>query len=124
MASDRPRLLLVDDEIRILSSLQRALRREGYDIVTADSAREALRLIADGPFDLILSDHKMPGMSGIELFERAEALRPRVPKILITGWTEATSASELERLGICAMLPKPWDDAELKATLRKALAEG
>jgi DNA-binding NtrC family response regulator len=123
MATDGPVLLIVDDEVRILSALRRILRREGYAIHTADSGAEALRIFRAEPVDLVLSDHKMPGMNGIELFSEIESLRPKTPKILISGWTEEVPRADLRRLGVFAMLPKPWDDAELKSTLRDALGD-
>jgi CheY-like chemotaxis protein len=112
----------VDDEVRILAALRRALRREGYEILTAESALEALRVLDGRAVDLILSDHKMPGMSGIELFDKASRLRPGVRKVLITGWTEAVPREELARVGVNALIPKPWDDAQLKQTLREVLS--
>jgi len=116
-----PSLLVVDDEARILSALRRTLRREGYEILTAESAEGALRLLARRSVDLILSDHKMPGASGLQFLEQVARLRPAARRILITGWTEEIPESELRRLGICALVTKPWDDARLKATLRRAL---
>jgi len=121
-AERRATLLVVDDEVRILTALQRALRREGYEILVAQSAREALRVLDERPVDLILSDHKMPGMSGIDLFRKASSLQPGVPKVLITGWTEAVPRDELDRVGVSALIPKPWDDAQLKQTLRDLVA--
>lgn len=121
-ADGHPVLLIVDDEVRILSALRRTLRREGYAIHTADNGAEALRIFQSEPVDVVLSDHKMPGMSGIELFAQIEAIRPKTPKVLISGWTEEVSRAEVERLGVFAMLPKPWDDAELKTTLRDAVS--
>lgn len=120
--SARPQLLLVDDESRILAALRRALRREGVELLLAESGAEALRILGETRVDLIVSDYKMPAMSGVEFFERAEAARPGTPKILLTGWTEAVPKERLDALGVVAMLPKPWDDAELKSTLRRALA--
>lgn len=117
----RPVLLLVDDESRILSALRRTLRREGYAILTAESAGEALRLLEEKPVDLVLSDQKMPGTSGLELLRAVAARHPRVARLLITGWPEEVPAEERRALGIRALLPKPWDDAELKATLRRHL---
>ena len=58
------RVLLVDDEERILASLCRSLRREGYELVTARSPQEALRILEEQDFDAVLTDHKMPGMTG------------------------------------------------------------
>lgn len=104
--------------------MRRALRREGYEILVADSGAEGLRVLAEERVDLILSDYKMPAMSGVEFCDRAVALQPGVPKVLITGWTEAVPREKLQSLGVMALLPKPWDDAELKSTLREVLAGG
>ena len=118
----RPTVLVVDDEERILSALQRTLRREGYDIVTAESATRALAILGERPIDLVLSDQKMPGMSGLELLEEAGRLRPDAALLLFTGWTQEIPQQELASLGIHALITKPWDDAALKQTLREALA--
>jgi DNA-binding NtrC family response regulator len=115
-------VLIVDDEVRILAALRRSLRREGWQILTADGPAEALRILAQEPVDLVLSDHKMPGMSGSDLLREVASRWPDVTRLLITGWSEAVSAEELREIGIRAMIPKPWDDAELKAILRRHLA--
>ena len=118
----RPVVLIVDDEARILTAMRRALRREEYEILTADGPYEALEMIDQQSIDLVLSDQMMPGMRGTELLEEIGRRRPQVVRILITGWTESMRADELGALGIQGPLAKPWDDAELKETLRKALA--
>jgi adenylate cyclase len=123
VSSSGPILLIVDDEVQILAALRRALRKEGYRIITAESTGRALELLAEHPVDLVLSDHKMPGMSGVELLAEARRLRPAAARILITGWTEAVPKDEMESVGIEAMIPKPWDDAQLKDCLRRALGE-
>lgn len=114
-------LLIVDDEVRILTALRRALRRESWQILTAETPGEGLRLLGEHEVDLVLSDHKMPGMNGLEFLARASQLRPAARRVLITGWTEEVPAAELDAIGVRALLPKPWDDAQLKATLRAAL---
>jgi response regulator RpfG family c-di-GMP phosphodiesterase len=119
---ERPLLLIVDDEVRILSALRRTLRREGYEIVTAETTAEALRILDERPIDAILSDQKMPGMSGAQLLEEAARRRPAAVRMIITGWTEEIPRERLEQLGVCALVTKPWDDARLKATLRRALS--
>ena len=114
-------VLVVDDEEQILASLKRSLRREGYRLLIARGPQQALRQLRDEPVDLIVSDHRMPGMSGLELLSRAAQLRPKASRMLITGWAEAVSDEQIEALGIEAVIPKPWEDAELKDALRKAL---
>ena len=124
MTARRPRVLLVDDEPRILSALRRALRREGYEIRMAETPLEALRMLEAEPVDCVLSDHKMPGLTGLELLERVAAQSPGTARLLITGWNEELSSAELERIGVRAVLTKPWDDERLKRTLREALTPG
>ena len=114
-------LLIVDDDAGILSALRRSLRREGWNILLADSPREALRIVDSGPVDLVLSDHKMPGMTGTELLAEVARRRPETVRLLITGWAEALNKQELQEIGIDALIPKPWDDAELKAVLHQHL---
>ena len=121
--ADAPSLLIVDDEARILSALHRTLRREGYEIITTESAQEALRVLEERHVDGILTDHKMPYMTGDQLLEQAAARSPDTVRMLITGWTEEIPAGRLEELGVCALVTKPWDDDRLKATLRRALLE-
>lgn len=117
----KPTVLLVDDESRILSALQRTLRREGYEILAVDSPTEALALLETQHVDVIVSDHKMPGMSGLQFLARVAQKHPEIVRILLTGWTEAVPSEDLTAAGIRAILPKPWDDSELKELLRKSL---
>lgn len=119
--ADPPTLLLVDDEERILSALRRSLRREGWRLLATSDPAEALRWLEREPIDAVLSDHKMRGMSGLELLEAAARLRPRAARFLITGWPDAIPADRLDALDLRALIPKPWDDATLKSLLREAL---
>lgn len=119
--SRTPVVLLVDDEVNILSALRRTLRREGYEILTARSAAEALAVLQQRPVDLIVSDQKMPGMSGLDLLREVASRFSGVRRVLLTGWPEEIPDAELRPIGLSALLPKPWDDAELKAILRRQL---
>ena len=120
-APDAPTLLVVDDEARILSVLRRALRREGWRILTAGTPADALRILDEEPVDAVLTDHKMPRMSGLDLLEAAARRRPAAARLLISGWPDEISPERMNALGIRALIPKPWDDAELKRILRESL---
>jgi response regulator RpfG family c-di-GMP phosphodiesterase len=121
VSNESPTLLVVDDEERILSALRRSLRREGWRVLTASTAAEALRLLDEEPIAAVLSDHKMPRMSGLDVLEAAAARRPAAARFLISGWPDEIPPERLRMLGVRALIPKPWDDAELKRVLREAL---
>ena len=117
----RPRILLVDDEPSVLSALRRGLRREPVDIESAGSGEEALELLAAGEFALVISDQKMPGMSGVELLARVRRDWPSTERVLLSGWSSEIPAEEIGAAGLFAMLPKPWDDSEIRDTIRRAV---
>lgn len=115
-----PVVLLVDDDPRVLSALRRGLRREALTIETAANGREALAMLEREPVALVVSDHKMPGMTGIELLETVRRRWPRTRRILLSGWTGEIAKADLEAAALDSMLCKPWDDAELRETVRRA----
>lgn len=115
----KPVVLLVDDEPRILSALERMLRREGYRIEKAGSAAEALERLESEPVDVVVSDHKMPGTTGISLLATVAKRWPLAGRILLTGWSQEIPATQIEAARLDALLAKPWDDEALK----RAIAE-
>ena len=122
MSVDRPIVLLVDDEPRMLSALSRTLRREGLALETASEASEALARIDQGPsVALVISDHKMPGMTGVELLAALRKRSPSTARILLSGWTGEIAPEALRAAGCSAVLAKPWDDDELKSAIAVAL---
>jgi CheY-like chemotaxis protein len=114
-----PLLLIVDDEPRILSALRRALRRESFEILAVETPAEALRVSAAHEVDLVLSDYKMPGMTGLQLLARLAERRPAVVRMLI----EAIPEQEMREVGVHAVVNKPWDVDSLRETLRQAVKE-
>jgi CheY-like chemotaxis protein len=114
-------LLLVDDEPSVLSSLKRLLRRENYRILAADSGEAALKLLAENEVGVILTDQRMPGMTGTELLARARAMHPRAVRMVLSGYTGLDSITEaINRGEIFKFLTKPWDEMELLDAIREA----
>ena len=119
-------LLLVDDEESITKSLQRTFRKEGYKIHTASSGQEGLdRLKEVGkPFSLIISDQRMPGMSGAEFLEKAKKIFPNAMRILLTGYSDMDAIVDAVNKGeIHRYLTKPWNDDDLIGQVRQALEQ-
>lgn len=116
-------LLLVDDEWPILNALKRTLRPEGYHILQANSASEALEMLARHPIGVIVCDNRMPGMTGIELLRQMKTRYPQISRIMLSGYTDLTSLSSAVNAGeILRFLTKPWDDQELKAAIQEGFA--
>lgn len=116
-------LLLVDDEDYVLASLRRLFRRDGYRILTANSGQEGLDLLACNEVDVIISDNRMPTMTGIEFLRKARLVRPETIRIVLSGYTELQSiADAINECAIFKFLTKPWDDAQLRVQVSDAFA--
>lgn len=114
-------LLIVDDEENILRALKRTLRPEGYHIVTAKSGQEGLDLLAIHEVCLIISDQRMPDMSGVEFLNKAKELYPDTIRMVLSGYTDLKSITDaINRGDIYKFLTKPWDDELLRANIREA----
>jgi signal transduction histidine kinase len=119
-AQSLPPVLVVDDERDNLDALRRLLRNQ-YEVVAVDSAFEALKELQRRTFHVIVSDQRMPEMTGVELLEKAKTLRPSATRILLTGYTDIESViGAINRGNIWRYIAKPWDPEELKLTLRQA----
>jgi CheY-like chemotaxis protein len=117
-------LLLVDDEPSILSSLKRLFRREGYKLLTAQSGAEALELLACNPVDVIVSDQRMPGMTGVDFLRRTKALHPHTIRMTLSGFTDLQSIIDAVNEGaVYKFLTKPWDDDRLREHVAQAFAQ-
>lgn len=117
-------LLLVDDEENIVAALKRLLRRDGYHIVTACGAQEALKCMAESEVDVIVSDQRMPGMTGVELLRRAKQLHPASVRMVLSGYTDLQSIIDAVNEGaIYKFLTKPWDDERLRAHVAEAFQQ-
>lgn len=129
-ASDRapdrhPRtLLLVDDEEAILSSLKRLFRRDGYQVLTATSGQQGLEVLASQPVGVILSDQRMPGMTGIEFMREARRRHPHTLRMTLSGYTDLETIIEAVNEGaVFKFLTKPWDDDRLRGHVAQAFEQ-
>jgi len=113
-------VLVVDDEKNYLVVLEELLSDEGYEVVTASSASEALEIIRGTPVHTVLSDIKMPGMSGIELLDRLSSTDPDLPVILMTAYAEVDQAVAAMKRGALDHIQKPFDNRDVK----RAVARG
>jgi CheY-like chemotaxis protein len=129
-ADSRPTLLLVDDEPSICSALTRSLRQDGYRILSAGSGEEALQLLALNAVQVIISDQRMPSMSGTEFLGKVARLYPATVRILLSGYTDLKVVTEGVNQGaVYQFISKPWDDDTLRqkvsdAFRRQRLAAG
>jgi len=114
-------LLLVDDEENILNSLVRLLRGDGFHILTATGGEQALQILASNEVQVILSDQRMPSMSGSEMLSHAKELYPETVRMVLSGYADLASVTDaINRGSIYKFLIKPWDDDLLRANIREA----
>lgn len=116
------RVLLVDDEVNVLAAIKRALMDEPYEISTAGSGEEALRIMAAERFKVVVSDERMPGMGGAELLSQVRERYPDTVRIMLTGHASVESTMKAVNRGeIYRFFTKPWNDHELVMALRSAI---
>ncbi|HVN71639.1 MAG TPA: response regulator [Desulfomonilia bacterium] len=115
------RILVVDDEEIVRYSLKNILSSNGFEVEDVGSAEEALKLLYDKSFHLVLTDLVLEGMGGLELLENVKVISPRTLVIVITGYGSLKTAVEALRLGVYDYLLKPCDENELILRVRRAL---
>lgn len=117
----KTRILIVDDELSMREFLSILLEREGYEVAMAANAEEALGLIDNSLFDLVISDVQMPGLNGIELLARIKQSAPDTAVLMITAFSAADQAVEAMKLGAYDYISKPFKNEEIKILISKAL---
>ncbi len=115
-------ILCVDDEPIILKSLVRLFRKENYNIYTAENGNEALSVLEKHPIDLVISDYRMPEMSGVELLKRVKEKYPTTVRIILSGFADFNNVvSAINEGQIYRFCHKPWDNENLRVTVRQSL---
>ena len=123
MPGNRPRILVVDDELGICRSCVKILSKDGHQVEFALNGYDALKMMKSSPFDLIITDLKMSSMGGMEVLRRVQESYPDSVVIVITGYASVSSAVEVMKLGAYDYLPKPFTPGELRSVVHRALAD-
>ncbi len=122
-SAGRPRVLVVDDEASIRDLLSKTLALAEYDVDLAPDGRTALERLRIIPYDLLITDLKMPGVDGLAVIREARRLKADIPVIIITGFSTEASAIEAVNLGVSGYLTKPFRVPRVLAAAAKALGE-
>jgi excisionase family DNA binding protein len=123
VSGGRPRVLVVDDEATIRDLLGKTLALAEYDVDMAPDGRTALERLRIIPYDLLITDLKMPGVDGLTVIREARRLKTDLPVIIITGFSNEASAIEAVNLGVSGYLTKPFRVPRVLAAASKALGE-
>ncbi len=117
-------VLCVDDEKNILNSLKRLLRKEPYRLLTSSDPDEVFELLRNNDVQLIISDQRMPEISGTELLEKVKKEYPDILRIVLSGYTDVDSITEsINKGNVYRFFLKPWNDKNLKNEIRQALEQ-
>lgn len=115
-------ILLVDDEPQILNSLRRVLRKEPYQIFTAESGAEGLQILRENAIQVIVSDQRMPIMTGAEFLLESKDISPDTTRVMLSGYAEPEAIlASINQGEVFRFLAKPWVDDDLKVTIRQCL---
>ena len=123
MIPAKKKILIVDDAGPVVVLCVNVLQALGYSVKGANRGETAVELMRKEPFDLMVLDYKMPGMSGFDVFELARTLHPTMAVVLVTGHGTPEIINEATRLGFHAILLKPFTSDELRGTVEKVLAD-
>jgi DNA-binding NtrC family response regulator len=125
MATDLPAprtILVVDDEAAVRRALTQALERAGYTVMATDNGRQALELLQDNAIDLVISDHHMPELSGIDLLKLVRVRHPHVVRIIITADKDPdTAVRSINESEVYRFIRKPWNDSDLRTIMHFGL---
>ncbi len=114
-------VLVVDDDPAVRKSIDRVLTSKGYAVITAENGEEALRKLNEGKYDLVYTDIRMPGISGLELAEQVKARKPWTPVVIITGYGTDAAEARAKAAGVSSFVHKPLSPAMIEDSARDAL---
>lgn len=117
------KVLVVDDDPVVGKSFDRVLAGKGYAVITASSGQEALNKLESEDYDVVYTDIKMPGMSGLEMAEQVKARRPWLPVVIVTGYGSPDNEARAEAAGVSGFLRKPLSPEMIEGSAQKAFSE-
>jgi CheY-like chemotaxis protein len=117
------KVLVVDDDPVVRKSFDRVLTGKGYAVITAENGEEALRKLAEEKYDVVYTDIRMPGMSGLDVAEQVKAKRPWTPVVIITGYGTEDAEARAKAAGVSSFLHKPLSPEMIEGSARTVLAE-
>jgi len=119
---EKRRVLFVDDEEKVLKALERSLLNEPYEALLANSGKEALEIIMREQVHVLVTDMRMPEMSGLKLVRIVKKEYPHIIRLVLSGYTDIdTLLASINEGEIFRFITKPWKDEELKTTIRQAI---
>ena len=113
------KILIVDDDLMVIESCRRILEEEGIHIRAATSVEEGMKILEAEDFDVMITDIKMPGEDGFKLIEKAKALKPGMPILMMTGYLTIETVAKGSNVGADNYIAKPFTPEELIAAVRK-----
>ena len=116
------KVLVVDDDPVVRKSFDRVLSGKGYAVITAENGEEALRKLNEEKYDLVYTDIRMPGMSGLEVAEQVKARKPWTPVVIITGYGTDAAETRAKAAGVSSFMHKPLSPEMIEGSARDALA--
>jgi excisionase family DNA binding protein len=120
---DRPRILVVDDEVSVCELVARELSRYDFDVEMAHDGRSAVERVREGHYDLLITDLRMPGMDGLSVIREIRRATAELPILIITGYSTEASAIEALNLGVSGYLTKPFRLPRVTFFAARALGE-
>jgi CheY-like chemotaxis protein len=117
-----PKVLVVDDDPVVRKSFDRVLSSKGYAVITAETGEDALRKLNEEKYDVVYTDIRMPGMSGLEVAEQVKARKPWTPVVIITGYGSDAAEARAKAAGVSSFLHKPLSPEMIEASARDAMA--
>ena len=116
------KVLVVDDDPAVRKSIDRVLTSKGYAVITAENGEEALRKLNEEKYDLVYTDIRMPGISGLEVAEQVKAHKPWTPVVIITGYGTDAAQARAKAAGVSSFVHKPLSPEMIEDSAREALA--